>query len=365
MPHPQVAIFTGRSPDRLRRRDGRRHRLRPLASSTARSRRAASRARPTSRSTTRSALDDGYGFDTVLERRAGRRSSIPVTGEVVDAARTSATRSTATSTLEYALVFSKNIPSVDLFKRLGAEERRGVGAPARLHDQDHRRRRARARRVVQQARRDDARVRRCSRATAVVAARAGKEKNWVYVRRILDRDGNARRGQHGRRRSAAAAGRPLRSGRRDRRHRGPPQAIPARTALPDHEAPRARGRVRLPKHPARDRASRPPARPARRAPPSTRMFVAYTSRFTTVWMGDDTRERALGKNDAAYMTVVPLWARYMYEATEGYPNARSRGRCRRASSPTIAASTRAARATRCRCLPQGGTPRDAAGRRCG
>ena len=29
---------------------------------------------------------------------------------------------------------------------------------------------------------------------------------------------------------------------------------------------------------------------------------------------------ALGKSDAAYMTVVPLWARYMYEAAKGYPN---------------------------------------------
>src|SRR5262249_3443421 len=30
--------------------------------------------------------------------------------------------------------------------------------------------------------------------------------------------------------------------------------------------------------------------------------------------------RALGKSDAAYMTVVPLWARYMYEAARTYPN---------------------------------------------
>ena len=50
-------------------------------------------------------------------------------------------------------------------------------------------------------------------------------------------------------------------------------------------------------------------------------FIAFTSKFTTlVWMGDDKKERALGKSDAAYMTVVPLWARYMYEAARGYPN---------------------------------------------
>jgi membrane carboxypeptidase/penicillin-binding protein len=37
-------------------------------------------------------------------------------------------------------------------------------------------------------------------------------------------------------------------------------------------------------------------------------------------MGDDRKERALGKHDAAYITVVPLWSRYMYEAARGYPN---------------------------------------------
>src|SRR5439155_420231 len=51
------------------------------------------------------------------------------------------------------------------------------------------------------------------------------------------------------------------------------------------------------------------------------MFIAFTSKFTTlVWMGDDKKERALGKNDAAYLTVVPLWSRYMYAAAKNYPN---------------------------------------------
>src|SRR4029077_1137425 len=51
------------------------------------------------------------------------------------------------------------------------------------------------------------------------------------------------------------------------------------------------------------------------------LFIAFTSKFTTlVWMGDDKKERALGKNDAAYLTVVPLWARYMWQAAHGYPN---------------------------------------------
>ena len=50
-------------------------------------------------------------------------------------------------------------------------------------------------------------------------------------------------------------------------------------------------------------------------------FVAYTAHhITAAWLGDDKRVRELGKKDAAYMTVVPLWARYMYSVARGYPN---------------------------------------------
>jgi hypothetical protein len=37
-------------------------------------------------------------------------------------------------------------------------------------------------------------------------------------------------------------------------------------------------------------------------------------------MGDDKNERAIGRTDAAYITMVPLWARYMNDAARGYPN---------------------------------------------
>jgi membrane carboxypeptidase/penicillin-binding protein len=50
------------------------------------------------------------------------------------------------------------------------------------------------------------------------------------------------------------------------------------------------------------------------------ILVAYTARWlTTVWMGDDLRERPLGVKDAAYMTAEPVWARYMIAATAGHP----------------------------------------------
>jgi penicillin-binding protein 1A len=50
-------------------------------------------------------------------------------------------------------------------------------------------------------------------------------------------------------------------------------------------------------------------------------FVGYTPRWiTAVWMGDDMRERPLGIDDAAYITVVPMWTRYMYEVAIDHPH---------------------------------------------
>jgi penicillin-binding protein 1A len=50
-------------------------------------------------------------------------------------------------------------------------------------------------------------------------------------------------------------------------------------------------------------------------------FLAFTSRFITlVWAGDDARVRTLGMDDAAYITIVPLWARYMWEVAGKFPN---------------------------------------------
>jgi penicillin-binding protein 1A len=50
-------------------------------------------------------------------------------------------------------------------------------------------------------------------------------------------------------------------------------------------------------------------------------FVGYTSRWiTSVWMGDDLRQRPLGLKDAAFITVVPVWSRFMVRAAEGHPN---------------------------------------------
>ncbi len=41
-------------------------------------------------------------------------------------------------------------------------------------------------------------------------------------------------------------------------------------------------------------------------------FIGYTSKWmTTAWIGDDTYQRQLGYKDASFMLSVPMWARYM------------------------------------------------------
>jgi membrane carboxypeptidase/penicillin-binding protein len=41
--------------------------------------------------------------------------------------------------------------------------------------------------------------------------------------------------------------------------------------------------------------------------------------MTTLWIGDDTRERMLGYKDAAYMLTVPAYARFLYEVEREEP----------------------------------------------
>ena len=72
-------------------------------------------------------------------------------------------------------------------------------------------------------------------------------------------------------------------------------------------------------------------------------FTAFTSRWvTTMWLGDDLRERPLGKDDAAFMSAVPSWARYMARPRS---SARKEIRCRspKGSRRTTAAAHRSAR----------------------
>ncbi|HZS39363.1 MAG TPA: transglycosylase domain-containing protein, partial [Polyangia bacterium] len=49
-------------------------------------------------------------------------------------------------------------------------------------------------------------------------------------------------------------------------------------------------------------------------------FIGYTSRWmTTAWIGDDKYERQLGYKDASFMLSVPMWARFMAQAAGDQP----------------------------------------------
>ena len=262
-------------------------------------------------------LDQGYGFDTVLDDVPVEITD-PDTGEVWTPTNLGDTMD-GDVTLEYALVFSKNIPSVDLFRRLGAknveEWARRLGFTTKIFADQALALGASCSKLDEMARAFTV----FARLGAWWPRQAGKEKNWVYVRRIVDRNGHAIEDNtlpedpqldaaSRLDRVAALAG--MRAS----------QAIPPRTAflmqrLLEHEVEfgfanvlRATGLVAA-------------GKTGTSSATHDNLFIAFTAKFTTlVWMGDDYNERALGKSDAAYMTVVPLWARYMYESAHSYPN---------------------------------------------
>jgi len=262
-------------------------------------------------------LDQGYGFDTVLD---DVKVDIvdPVTGEVWSPTNLEGTND-GDVTLEYALVFSKNIPSVDLFRRLGANNvlawARRLGFTTKIFPDDALALGASCSRLDEMARAFTV----FARLGAWWPRPAGQDKNWVYVRRILDRAGNAVEDNTVAEDPSLPA-----ADRLDRAAQlaavPTPQAIPVRTAflmtkLLAHEVEYGFASVL--------RATQVNAAGKTGTSSATfdNLFIAFTSKFTTlVWMGDDKRVRALGKTDAAYMTVVPLWARYMYEAAHAYPN---------------------------------------------
>jgi len=262
-------------------------------------------------------LDQGYGFDTVLD---DVKVDIvdPTTGEVWTPTNLEGTMD-GDVTLEYALVFSKNIPSVDLFRRLGAQNvlawARRLGFSTKIFPDDALALGASCSRLDEMARAFTV----FARLGAWWPRPEGKDKQWVYVRRILDRSGNTIEDN-----TLADDPRLTAADRFDRTAAQAgvqaAQAIAPRTAylmtkLLAHEVEYGFASVL--------RATQVNAAGKTGTSSATfdNLFIAFTSKFTTlVWMGDDKRVRALGKSDAAYMTVVPLWARYMFDAARNYPN---------------------------------------------
>ena len=286
-------------------------------------------------------LQDGYGFDTILDDIPVEITD-PDTGETWTPTNLGGNDPTqADVTLEYALVFSKNVPSVDLFHRLRREgcEQPGVQCsdghkPGSLPGDKAIEHWVRGLGISTPISVDDAlalgascsKLDEMARAFTVYARLGswwprpqGHEKDWVYIRRILDRAGNTLED------NTVAEDPQLATGDRYDRLAAlagveAPRAIPQRTAwlmqkLLSEEVQFGFANV------LRATGINAAGKTGTSSFTHDNLFIAFTSRFTTlVWMGDDKKERALGKSDAAYMTVVPLWARYMYEAARDYPN---------------------------------------------
>ncbi len=262
------------------------------------------------------ALDEGYGFDTVL-------NDVPVS--IVD---TDGTTWTPTNlgdtldgdvTLEYALVFSKNIPSVDIFQRLGAKNveawARKLGFTTKIFADDALALGASCVHLDEMARAFSI----FARGGTWWPRPAGQEKDWVYVRRIVDRTGAVIEDN-----TVADDPQLAPADRLDRlaalSGRTAPRAIAARTAF---LASKLLAQMVTYGFTSTLRATEIHAAGKTGTSSATHdnSFVAFTSRFTVAtWMGDDKKQRALGKKDAAYMTVVPLFARYMYEVARNFPN---------------------------------------------
>jgi len=255
------------------------------------------------------ALDEGYGFDTLLNDKPHAEVD-PVTGEVWTPENLYGLSQNKV-TLEYALVFSKNIPSVDIFKKVGAKNveawaRRlgftttiiadralALGASCTMLDE-------------------------LTRAFAIFA-RNGRWIEFHAVRRIYDRNGKlledntvyydpllepADRLD----RLAATAG------------ERPKQAIPAHAAFLTSKLLRHAIKFGF-ANIVRATGVKGAGKTGTSSETMDTTFVGFTSRWiTSVWMGDDLRERPLGLEDASYMTVVPMWARFMAETASEHPN---------------------------------------------
>jgi penicillin-binding protein 1A len=262
-------------------------------------------------------FQEGYGFDTVLkdvpitivDPETGEEWSPNNLGDTMDHA----------VTLEYALVFSKNIPSIDLFQRLGANNveawARKLGFSTKIYADDALALGASCTYLHEMARAYSL----FARNGAWWPRQKGKERDWVYIRRILDRNGNAVED------NTLPNDPQLPAGDRFDRFAAlggivPEQAIPARAAflmskLLNLEV--QHGFTQMIRHVGLNAGGKT----GTSSDTHDTIFIAYTPQFTTVaWMGDDKRERAIGRTDAAYITMVPLWARYMNDAARGYPN---------------------------------------------
>ncbi len=254
------------------------------------------------------ALDRGYSFDTQWNDRV-RTEIDPVTGEEWVPQNIDGSYGQVVN-LERALVWSKNPPSLEIFKTLGKKDvaawARRLGMTTPIHADDALALGASCVRMDE-----------LSRAFALFATE-GRPVDAVSIKRVLSRRGTVLY-------DASAWDDPMLDGdsRLDRivamaaRVRRP--VIAPRTAYLTSTLLR---RVVTQGHskPLRDTKLIAAGKTGTSSRTSDVWFVGNTSRWlTTAWVGDDTYERQLGYADASFTISVPMWARYMYAANRDAP----------------------------------------------
>ena len=254
------------------------------------------------------ALDRGYGFNSLLND-VPRAEVDPITGEVWTPTNLNNTVEYQVS-LEYALIWSKNVPSVQLFKLMGGHEveawarRLGITTPI----------------IPDQALALGASCARMDEMTRAFSAfaRNGILVDPVTVRRVRDRTGRLLEDHTW---IGDPMGRPT-----DRLDRlveiagfKPKPVISPRTAW--LTASLLRHVVTKGHAPAiRNAAILAAGKTGTSSATMDVWFIGFTSRWmTSAWVGDDLRERPLGAKDAAFMITVPMFARYINEVAVGQP----------------------------------------------
>jgi penicillin-binding protein 1A len=262
------------------------------------------------------ALDRGYAFDTLWNDKP-KAEIDPNTGELWVPQNIDGSYNVQV-TLERALVWSKNPPSVEIFKLMGTKDvetwahRLGISTPLVTSPKCEKEFCSSLALGASCVHMDE-----ITNAFAVFA-RNGRPAHPVTIRRVLDRHGNVLEDH-------TSPGDPwlLGSDKLDRVAAKSGEAnepvIDPRTAWLTSKLMRE---VVTVGHSAPIRATKVIAsgKTGTSSRTSDVWFIGYTSRWmTTAWMGDDTYQRQLGYKDASFMLSVPMWARYMAHAVGDQP----------------------------------------------
>jgi penicillin-binding protein 1A len=262
------------------------------------------------------ALDRGYDYNTQWTDKP-KAEVDPVTGELWIPQNVDGTYGVLVS-LERALVWSKNPPSVEIFKLMGSKDvegwakRLGITTPLITSPKCEKEFCSSLALGASCIHMDD-----MTDAFAVFA-RNGKPIHRVMIRRVIDRHGRILEDHTALDDPWLAAG-----DRLDRvAARGGEDVEPAIDPRTAYLTSKLLREIVTVGHSGPIRATKVIAagKTGTSSHTSDVWFIGYTSRWmTTAWIGDDTYQRQLGFKDASFMLSVPMWARYMVHAVGDQP----------------------------------------------